>query len=244
MLETLRWLALEVKYLDRARAVYVDRLGLPVRRRTADGIDLAIERGSVDLRLRTPGSTPRGGLHTHFALATPRDAYLAWWERLSAYYTLEEHRFDDSRSLYFHDPDDHCVEIGQIDDRSEDGGEPTVTGIFEVALEVLDLERATAFYRRLGFETVDRGEDRRRVRLAGPVALELWEPQLGLADARAGVHVSMGFDAPAPTAIATAVRDVACDVGRMDGEDGVRITDPDGHVLVIRTSDALDGTVG
>lgn len=244
MLESLRWLALEVKYLDRARAVYVDRLGLPVRRRAVGGLDLAIEPRSVDLRLRTPGSTPRGGLHTHFALATPRDAYRAWRERLSAYYSLEEHRFGNSRSLYFHDPDDHCVEIGQTDDGAEDAGGPTVTGIFEVALEVLDLERATAFYRRLGFETVDRGEDRRRVRLAGPVALELWEPQLGLADARAGVHVSMGFDAPDPAAIATAVRDMACDVGELDGKDGIRITDPDGHVLVVRTTDALDGTVG
>lgn len=224
MLSSLRWLALEVKYLDRARAFYDAHLSLPVRRETDR--EVALAAGDADLVLRRPAGVPRGGLHVHYALSTPADAYDDWWDRLSASLDLAEHDFGGMRSLYFDDPDGHCVEIGA----AGDGGDG-ITGVFEVALEVEDLERAVSFYRALGFEPVDRGGDRRRVRLSGPVALELWEPQLGIADARGGVHADLGFAAPDPAAAADRVADAAC--GTAAVEAGVRVRDPDGHVLTL-----------
>ncbi len=224
MLSALRWLALEVKYLDRARAFYDAHLSLPVRRETDR--EVALAAGDVDLVLRRPVAVPRGGVHVHYALSTGANAYDDWWDRLSADLDLAEHDFGGMRSLYFDDPDDHCVEIGGTDDAGEG-----ITGLFEVAVEVADLERAVAFYRTLGFEPVDYGEERRRVRLSGPVALELWEPQLGIADARGGVHVDLGFAAPDPAAAAERVADAACETSTVDS--GVRVLDPDGHVLTL-----------
>jgi len=141
-------------------------------------------------RSRAPptGGAPAGGLHTHFAFSIPAAEYDDWWDRLDDNYDLKEARFGPSRSLYLYDPDGNCVELGQ-----QDVTGPGIDGIFEVVLEVADLERAQAFYEDLGFETVDEGDDRKRVRLHGPMALELWEPHLGIADARGGVHVDLGF---------------------------------------------------
>jgi hypothetical protein len=58
--------------------------------------------------------------------------------------------------------------------------------------------------------------------------LELWEPQLGIADARGGVHVDAGFATSDPAAAAEAVAPGA-PVEAVDG--GVRVRDADGHVL-------------
>lgn len=224
MLSALRWLGLEVKYLDDAREFYGTALDLDL---LADGDDeLVYAAGDQQLRLRRPSTVPRGGLHTHYALSTPDDRYGEWWDRLSRDFDLTEHQFGDSRSLYVYDPDGNCVEIGQA---GGEGGD--VTHVFEVVLEVEDLGAAESFYADLGFEPVDRGDDRRRVRMAGPIALELWEPQLGIADARGGVHVDVGFAGDAPAAI-DAVGDRALDV--VDSEGGVRIRDPDGHWLTVR----------
>jgi len=120
-------------------------------------------------RSRAPptGGAPAGGLHTHFAFSIPAAEYDDWWDRLDDNYDLEEARFGPSRSLYLYDPDGNCVELGQ-----QDVTGPGIDGIFEVVLEVADLERAQAFYEDLGFETVDEGDDRKRVRLHGPMALE------------------------------------------------------------------------
>lgn len=224
MLETLRWLALEVKYLPPAREFYAGTLDLPVLADRAD--ELRVAAGDHELRLRRPTEVPRGGLHTHFAMATPDERYADWWDRLSATFDLEEHRFGDARSLYCYDPDGNCVEIGQ-----RGGGDDPIIGIFEVVLEVEDLPAAEAFYGDLGFETVDRGDARERVRMTGPVDLELWEPHLGLADARGGVHVDLGFGAADPEATLAAVEDRVCDRRRVDG--GVRVRDPDGHWLTV-----------
>ncbi len=222
MLTGLAWLALEVKYLEPARAFYGDVLELS----TVADLDreLRFEAGDTELVLRRPTDVPRGGLHTHFAFSIPAGEYDDWWERLGEGYELEEFRFGDARSLYLYDPDGNCVELGQ---RSVAG--PGIDGIFEVVLEVEELARAEAFYADLGFETVDRGRNRTRVRMAGPVALELWEPQLGLADARGGVHVDLGFRCPDPAAAAEAVADDARSVEVADGRTIVR--DPDCHHL-------------
>lgn len=223
MLNGLGWLALEVKDLDRAAGFYATHLDLEPVRHTE--FERWYTIGDDTLRLRKPGPVPRGGVHTHFAFAAPRTEYQAWYDRLSSSFDLVEFEFGSSKSLYFYDPDGHCVEIGGIDDHGE-----SLTGIFEIVLEVEDLDRAEAFYTALGMSVYDRGTERRRVRLdAGPVDVELWEPQLGIARARGGVHVDIGFDVDDSARMGELVSDRACRVESTS--DGVRVRDPDGHYL-------------
>ncbi|WP_435333098.1 VOC family protein [Haloarchaeobius sp. TZWWS8] len=226
MLTALRWLALEVKYLDPAVRFYGETLGMTERRRTADEVVFAA--GETDLVLRRPNAVPRGGIHTHYAFSIPAEEYDEWWDRLSASFDLEEHVFGSSKSLYLYDPDGNCVELGQTDVEG-----PGIDGVFEVVLEVADLDRAAAFYTDLGFEVVDRGHNRNRIRLQGPMALELWEPHLGLADARGGLHVDLGFEG-SPEAVRDAVAETARSIEELDG--GVRILDPDGHYLTVESA--------
>jgi catechol 2,3-dioxygenase-like lactoylglutathione lyase family enzyme len=228
MLDSLAWLALEAKDLDRARSFYEDHLDLPVRDATASAI--AFAAGDVDFVIRRPTAVPRGGVHTHFAFSVPAAEYEDWWDRLEGRFDLEEHRFGNVRSLYLYDPDGHCVELGQ---REVSG--PGIDGIFEIVLEVADLERAETFYRDLGLSVMDRGDDRRRVRLTGPVDLELWEPQLGIADARGGVHVDVGFTSADPEAALEAVADRVQSSETIEG--GRRFRDPDGHVVTLQRSE-------
>ena len=227
MLTALTHLALEVKSLDRARAFYQEQLGLdPVE--TSDR-EVVFEAGETAVVLRRPSGVPRGGLHVHYAFATGAEAFETWEARLSSLPT-EAFDFGGSRSLYVDDPDDHCVEIGGADDDSTETG---LTGVFEVVLEVGSLAPAEAAYRSLGFEVVDRGDERRRVRLRGPMDLELWEPQLGIADARGGVHVDLGFLTDDPDAAAAAMGDHV--VEREETDDGVRVREADGHYVTFRT---------
>lgn len=109
-------------------------------------------------------------------------------------------------------------------------------GIFEIVLEVADVERAESFYRALGMDVTDRGDTRRRVRLtAGSFDIELWEPQLGLADGRGGAHVDVGFETDEPQGVLDAIVESedtdmdTCDVTHL--ENGIRIRDEDGHHL-------------
>jgi catechol 2,3-dioxygenase-like lactoylglutathione lyase family enzyme len=245
MLSGLRWLALEAKYLDRAREFYSTHLDLPVVRE-GDG-EVVFDAGGTDLVFRKPGEVPRGGVHTHYAFAAPPDRYDEWRDRLEESLDLTEFDFGVSKSLYFYDPDGNCVEIGGCGE-----GETAITDIFEIVLEVEDLPRAESFYQALGFEVTDRGGERKRVRLAGPVDLELWEPHLGIADARGGLHADVGFETDDIAAAVEAVRADACAVESVSasvgtdaseredadaGEDerktkeAVRVRDPDGHYL-------------
>jgi len=227
MLTGPRWLALEVPHLDRAVSFYEAFLDLDVRREAEREVALGI--GETDLVLRAPGDVPRGGLHTHYALSIPADSYDDWFDRLGERFDLHEEQFGDARSLYFFDLVGNCVELGQ---RDVDDPTGAVSGLFEVVLEVEDLDRATDFYDHLGFEVVDRGKDRRRVRLTvGDFDLELWEPQLGIADARGGVHVDLGVGSDDPGGVAARVEGRA--LGGETLDDGARIRDPDGHYLTI-----------
>lgn len=238
MLTGLAWLGLEAKSLARAREFYEGTLSMALQRERED--ELAFEAGESALRIRRPTTIPRGGLHTHYALSIPADAYDDWWDRLGAGHDLEEAQFGSAKSLYLYDPDGNCVELGQ----SEVDG-PGIDGVFEVVLEVESLERAEALYAELGFETIDRGDQRPRVRMDGPVALELWEPHLGIADARGGVHVDLGFYTADPNAAATAIADRVDTLGSSsdslespgDGDpETVVVRDPDGHHLAFVSS--------
>jgi catechol 2,3-dioxygenase-like lactoylglutathione lyase family enzyme len=225
MLAGLEWLTLEVKYLDRAQAFYEAFLDLDVREESDS--EATLGAGETDLVLRTPGDVPRGGLHTHYACSIPAAEYDDWYDRLDARFDLVEHSFGDARSLYFYDPDGNCVELGE-----SDVARPGVGDIFEVVLEVEEIERAQSFYERLGFDVVDSGESRERVRLStGPLDIELWEPQLGLADGRGGVHVDFGVAAPDPATAVNPVREDALAVVELP--DGQRVCDPDGHYLSV-----------
>lgn len=229
MLSTLSALALEVHHLDRAADWYETHLGLDGDRSEHEA---RYQVGETALVLREPSTVPRGGLHVHYALATPEDRYDDWLAALSEDFDPVEFDFGSARSLYVDDPDDHCVEIGT----GGSDGDDALTGVFEVALEAEDLARAETFYEALGFSVVDRGDDRERTRLQGPMALELWAPQRGIADARGGVHADLRFAAPDPEAAVEAVAERACSVQNVDevgeGGDGARrVRDPDGHYL-------------
>lgn len=228
MLGACRWLALEAKYLDRTSSFYETHLSVPTVSASESERILDVGGGS-ELHLRRPDGVPRGGLHTHYALSCPADAYDLWWDRLSEDFELQEVDFGSMRSLYFYDPAGNCVEIGGADE-ARGVEDPTLSGVFEVVFEVESLSDAEGFYTDLGFEIVDRGEDRRRTRLTtGPFDIELWEPHLGLADARGGVHVDLGIEAGDPETTADAVNERL--TKREPITDGVRIRDPDGHYL-------------
>ncbi|MEF8821119.1 MAG: VOC family protein [Halovenus sp.] len=225
MVDTLQWLALEVKYLDRAQSFYEAFLELDVVRETES--ETILDTGGTELILRTPSGVPRGGLHTHYACSIPREEYDSWYSRLDDRFDLVEETFGDSKSLYFYDTEGNCVELGQSDVAG-----PGVDGIFEVVFEVEDLASAASFYERLGFETVDTGQDRKRVRMSsGSFDIELWEPHLGLADARGGVHVDVGIGTADPAATAQRVSDDALATEAIDA--GYRIRDPDGHYITL-----------
>jgi catechol 2,3-dioxygenase-like lactoylglutathione lyase family enzyme len=220
------WLALEVKYLDRARSFYERFLELECRTDRPGEVAFAV--GETDLILRRPDGVPRGGLHTHYALSVPSTAYDGWYDRLDERFDLVEHQFGDARSLYFYDTEGNCVELGE-----RDSGEGTgITGLFEVVLEVGDLAAAERLYTALGFEVTDRADDRTRTRLTcGGFDLELWEPRLGLADARGGAHVDLGIGVTDPSGVAETLRPMVQSVETVDG--GVRTRDPDGHCLTL-----------
>ncbi|WP_232702155.1 VOC family protein [Halobacterium wangiae] len=222
MLTALDELALEVLFVDRAATFYETHLGLDG---TQGDHEARYEIGDTTLVLREPSTVPRGGVHVHYAFSTPPDRYDEWYDRLEDDFDLAEFDFGAARSLYFDDPDGHCVEIGT----GGADGDAALTGVFEVVLEVEDLDRSEALYRDLGFGVVDRGDQRRRVRLTGPVDLELWEPQRGIADARGAVHADLAFTTGDPGGAAAAVADRVCDVA--DVEPGVRVQDPDGHYV-------------
>jgi catechol-2,3-dioxygenase len=225
MLSGPRWLALEVKYLDRARSFYETFLDLTVRRETDTEAALAV--GGTDLVLRSPRDVPRGGLHTHYAMSVPAGEYDDWYDRLDERFDLVQHQFGSARSLYFYDTEGNCVELGERHD-----ADPGVSGLFEVVLEVEAMDPAVAFYETMGFEVVDRGADRERTRLScGAFDVELWEPHLGLADARGGVHVDLGVGAEHPDAVAERLEPDALAVDSL--EDGVRVRDPDGHYVTL-----------
>lgn len=234
MLSGPAWLALEVPFIERIRGFYAEELALPVRRESAG--ELVFGAGETALVLREPGPVPRGGLHVHYAFSIPPASYEAWWERLATDHDLSEHHFGDITSLYCFDPVCNCVELGQNPDATPAAGTrgapAPIAGVFEVVLEVEHLDRAERFYRTLGFDVVDRGDERRRVRLSvGDLDLELWEPQLGLADARGGVHVDLGLVCAEPAERSRQLTGQATEV--TDPDRGRRLRDPDGHWITL-----------
>ena len=223
MLGRARSLALEVADIGAAGSFYGETLQL--QEHSQGDTERVFRAGDCSLALRSVGSLPRGGAHVHYAFAVPPEEYDEWYDLLSAEQDVEERTFGDARSLYCYDPAGHCVELGE---RGEGTG---ITGVFEIVLEVTDLDAATERYRALGFSLLDRGDDRRRVRLTtGELDLELWEPQYGIANARGGDHVDFAVEADDPETVAASVDG---DQWRRTGgsTDGIRLGDWDGHTI-------------
>lgn len=233
-------LALEVTDLGRAATWYADTFGLVPTRRTAS--ECVFDVGGTEFVLRRPDSVPRGGLHTHFAFETPAREYPAWRARFP---DVPEVDFGSFRSLYLEDDDGHAPEVGGT---APDGAGTGLVGVFEVVLEVANVDLASDCWSALGFSAVDRGDERRRVRMRGPAGadrqfdVELWEPQLGLAGARGGVHVDLAVRVHEPVAVADHAYGDLPSVTVQEAPDGsVELYDPDGHHLVLVPA---DGDVG
>jgi len=218
----LRWLALETKHLEPSREFYTETLGMEVVRESET--ECVLESTDACIILRVPSDIPRGGVHVHYAMSAPRDEYESWKKRLDF---IEERDFGGYRSIYFYDPAGNCVEIGESD-RSGEG----ILGTFELVLEVEDLERAMDFYVSLGTTVRDEGDDRERVRLeAGGFDIELWEPQLGIANGQGGVHADFGIGVEKVGRAVSAVEDMA--LSSESTRDGIRLCDPDGHYVTV-----------
>ena len=120
------------------------------------------------------------------------------------------------------------------------------TGVNELVLEVLDLERAVAFYTGvLGLPLVERWEHREAawVMAGERTRIGLWRPQVGLAGGRGGVHVHYALHVPEQefdVAVAR-IRSHGCEVELVAFEDdrgrAAYVTDPDGNVVELWTWD-------
>jgi catechol 2,3-dioxygenase-like lactoylglutathione lyase family enzyme len=121
------------------------------------------------------------------------------------------------------------------------------SGVNELVLEVLDLERSLRFYTEaLGLPIVEPRErpDRAWLLIGEQTRLGLWTPQVGLAQGRGGVHVHYAirtaegdFDA-----VVERVREWGSDVELISFEEDNRgraayIHDPDGNVVELWTWD-------
>ncbi len=174
------------------------------------------------LCLRELTAMPNGGIHTHFAIRVTPDRYGQLHERLSETEPVIERTFGGRRSLYRIDPAGHCVEFGEDPELAS-----AVGPVFEVVLEVSDLDLAVDRYRPLGFDPIDSDDTRPRRRLRGPFDLELWEPHLGIANARGGCHVDLGLTVTDPHAAARHLAPSGKTPTQRDGRLFVR--DGDGH---------------
>ena len=116
-----------------------------------------------------------------------------------------------------------------------------VTGINELVLEVLDLDRAVDFYSQvLGLQVADRWEGRAWLKVGGATRIGLWTPQVGIAEGRGGVHVHYAMHIPEEdyARAVTRLREHGYEPHEEDFEENGRavyVTDPDGNVVELWT---------
>jgi catechol-2,3-dioxygenase len=132
-----------------------------------------------------------------------------------------------------------------VADPDASGGPIPVTGVSEVVLEVLDLDRALRFYFEvLGLPVISRREDGERAWLmAGTrTRIGLWRQQVGIAGGRGGVHVHYAFhlDDGAYDAALARLRRFGYEPEEHSFDDQGRaayVDDPDGNVVELWTWD-------
>jgi catechol-2,3-dioxygenase len=118
-----------------------------------------------------------------------------------------------------------------------------VTGVNELVLEVVDLERAEHFYSRLlGLPVVERWEHRDAIWvLAGATRIGLWKPQVGVAGGRGGIHVHYALQIAEEDYEATVERLRGCGLEVFEDDFGdsraAYVRDPDGNVVEFWTGD-------
>ena len=122
-----------------------------------------------------------------------------------------------------------------------------VTGVSELVLEVVDLERAERFYSViLGFPVVDRWPDRDVVWvMAGDrTRIGLWRPQVGLERGRGGVHVHFAmhiapadYDAAVAELRAKGAEVAEHEFGIYQHSRAAYLMDPDDHLVELWTWD-------
>ena len=121
-----------------------------------------------------------------------------------------------------------------------------VTGVNELVLEVVDLDRAVRFYTEvLGLPLVERWDHRDAVWvMAGDrTRIGLWRPQVGLAGGRGGVHVHYAMHLPEDAYDAAVERlrghglEIQEEVFGHDRGRAAYVTDPDDHVVELWTWD-------
>jgi catechol 2,3-dioxygenase-like lactoylglutathione lyase family enzyme len=126
------------------------------------------------------------------------------------------------------------------------GGIP-VTGVSELVLEVVDLERSEHFYSGvLGLPVVERWPQREAIWvMAGDrTRIGLWRPQVGLAGGRGGIHVhyAMHIAAGDYDAAVQRLREHGQEIeehtfGSYAGSRALYVDDPDGNVVELGTWD-------
>ncbi|MGB2954046.1 MAG: VOC family protein [Gaiellaceae bacterium] len=121
------------------------------------------------------------------------------------------------------------------------GGIP-VTGVNELVLEVLDLQRAARFYSEvLGLPVLRRSDERVWLMAGDQTRIGLWTPQVGIADGRGGVHVhyAMHIDPSDYDSAVARLREHGCEPHEEHFEDNetraAYVTDPDGNVVELWT---------
>ena len=128
-----------------------------------------------------------------------------------------------------------------------------VTGVNELVLEVIDLEAAEHFYSEvLGLPVVERWPHRGAFWvLAGErTRIGLWQPQLGIAGGRGGVHVHYAMELAEEHFDAAVERlrgyGYEPEVVAFDDDRGraLYVTDPDGHVVELWTWDVAGHLAG
>jgi catechol-2,3-dioxygenase len=116
-----------------------------------------------------------------------------------------------------------------------------VTGINELVLEVLDLDRAVDFYSQvLGLPVANRWEGRAWLKVGDATRIGLWTPQVGIAEGRGGVHVHYAMHIPEEdyARTVTRLREHGYEPHEEDFEENGRavyVTDPDGNVVELWT---------
>ena len=121
------------------------------------------------------------------------------------------------------------------------------TGVSELVLEVVDLERAIRFYTEdLGLPLVERWPHREAawVMAGERTRIGLWRPQVGLAQGRGGVHVhfALHIDEVGYDALVTRLRECGHEVEEhvfdtYEESRAAYVTDPDGNVVEFWTWD-------